>query len=81
MRRVVVESQLEAVPYLELGVGLSYHVYAQMDLTLRYLYRQGWGYDEERLESVDPDTGDPVVLETNGDFFQNVISLGIEFLF
>jgi hypothetical protein len=66
---------------LEIGVGLFYHVYRQMDLTLRYLYRQQWGYDENTLTSLDPDTGLPVTIETNGDFYQHVISLGLELNF
>jgi opacity protein-like surface antigen len=61
----------------EVGLGVRYHLFKQVDLTARYLYRNQDSRNE--IVYVDPVTG--VLRQTNGDFYQNVISVGIEVRF
>jgi len=74
---------------IEAGVGAVYHVFPQLDVTLRYLFRKQISDDEIALGgfadlnnngTIDPAT-EAVFFETDGDFFQHVVSLGLEFEF
>lgn len=64
----------------EVGLGIRYHLMERVDLTARYLHRFQIGYREEFLTTVDEDSN-VVTLRTDGDFDQNVFSLGIEIEF
>jgi opacity protein-like surface antigen len=59
------------------GAGLKYHLFKQLDLTARYLYRTQSSKNEVELTDG---TGD-VVAESDGDFFQNVFSIGLSLKF
>lgn len=64
----------------EAGVGVTYHLFKQVDLTARYLFRYQNEYREEFLTTADQ-FGNPVQIQTNGDFYQNVFSVGVEITF
>jgi hypothetical protein len=64
----------------EVGAGLTYHLVPQVDLTCRYLFRNQRSYDEIQTNLILTDQGGNVVgflpLTSDGDFHQNIFSLG-----
>jgi hypothetical protein len=64
----------------EVGAGLTYHPAPRVDVTLRYLYRNQKGSREETLITVD-EGGNLQTLQTDNDFYQNVVQVGIAIWF
>jgi hypothetical protein len=63
----------------EIGAGLTYHLVPQVDLYARYLFRNQRSSDEIAVTFVEPNSGgglDSVTLRSDGDFYQNIFSLG-----
>ncbi len=63
----------------EIGAGLTYHLVPQVDLTMRYLFRNQRSYDEISVNFVEQLPGGQtrtVTLESNGNFHQNIFSVG-----
>ena len=75
----------------ELGLGLTYHLYEQLDVSFRYLMRYQDSKDEIKVTSAfDLDANDGVPgpgriveyqLSSDGDFWQNILELGITLRF
>ncbi len=59
----------------EVGAGLTYHLVPQVDLTMRYLFRNQRSFDEVSVTFVGPNGG-TTDLETNSKFHQNIFSVG-----
>jgi hypothetical protein len=64
----------------EAGAGVTYHLFKQVDVSARYLFRLQSSRREEVLSSVDG-LGNVTTIRTDGDFYQSVFSLGVEIQF
>ena len=63
----------------EVGGGLTYHLVPQVDLTMRYLFRNQRSHDEVFVNFVgQTDSGQVgnITLESNASFVQNIFSVG-----
>ena len=67
----------------DLGVGVVYHPFDQVDVSLRYLYRYNDSRDELVIESSFARGAREFVFisHSDGDFFQNVVELGVDIRF
>ena len=64
----------------ELGLGVVYHVFPQMDLSFRYLGRYQESSDEIAIRSAFGRPNGSTVfyeLQSDGDFYQNILELGL----
>jgi hypothetical protein len=64
---------------LETGVGATYHLYKQVDLSLRYVFRHQTASDEIVTNSAFG-RGSRLFeysIESNGDFYQNIVELAL----
>ena len=65
---------------IEAGAGLTYHLFRQVDLTARYLFRSQ--VEEREISLATATAGGQVVnIVTDGDFHQNVVSVGVAITF
>lgn len=62
--------------YQEAGIGLKYKLFAYTEASLRYTFRHMRSNGEPTTRYSDA-INEPFLIQPNGDFFANVISLGI----
>lgn len=72
----------------ELGLGVVYHVFPQLDVSLRYLGRYQESNNEIVIQSAFEPTAGPRAgqtvfyeLQSDGDFYQNILELGVTLKF